>query len=355
MNQCLKISEKKPWQQEYHYKISEKDKIEINEEKLDKAFEIKKSVLSAIFFGWRKEFIVLILIQLFSVVMQTSISYLLRAVIDEIKANSRSGKIMVDSLYTYITYFFIMIAINFIIAVLEGIIALEVARISLRIKAALISLIMKKMLTYPVVNSSKFTEGKILNFVTTDANKFEICALQFILIFKSIALVILTTVALGQLAGSVCFPITSTLLIGSFFVGLMNEFYRIIKTKMMEFKDKRINLLKNTISNVRFIKLRGLENFFHAKVFQRRNFEINNLISQAHLSCFMTLTNWVFNSLAYAVVILWLLEFSPNLDISYVGPIVRLLMSVEVAAKMLPFLVSYFIDLQVSLIRLNEF
>lgn len=169
-----------------------------------------------------------------------------------------------------------MIVINLIVAMCEARNTLEMNRIFLRVRSALVSLIMKKMLKYPVTNPSEFTEGKILNFVAIDANKFELGSLFIMWLFSNTFMIILTTGAIGYLAGLICLPVVVTLLLGSCFIYVMNKKWNKLKIEMMMFKDKKINLLKNVISNIRFVKLRGLENFFHTKVFKKRNFEIVN-------------------------------------------------------------------------------
>ena len=96
-------------------------------------------------------------------------------------------------------------------------------------------------------------------------------------------------------------------------------------------------MLKNIIANIRFIKLKGLENFFYIKIFQRRNYEINNLVTKSYVYGVWSVINWLFPSIAYIIVVLWLLLISPNLGISYVGPVIRLLLFVEQGARNLPF------------------
>ena len=135
---------------------------------------------------------------------------LIKTIIDDIKANDSQGAIPLEKIYTYIIYFSLMIIVNYFVAIIESVINLEISRISLRVRTSIISLIMKKMLAFPIVNPNKFTEGKILNFVTTDANKFEFCGFYVNQLFKSSLLILLTTIAIGLLAGYVCFPVAAT-------------------------------------------------------------------------------------------------------------------------------------------------
>ena len=70
INQCLTISSKHPWQQEYHYELSENDKVEINEVIFEQAFNKSKKILPAIFYAWKKHFIIILIICLVSVILQ---------------------------------------------------------------------------------------------------------------------------------------------------------------------------------------------------------------------------------------------------------------------------------------------
>lgn len=355
VNQCIKISNKYPWQQEYHYELPATDRIQINEIKFEKAFEKTRSVLSAIFVAWGKDLALLFTVSFISVIMQLSVAMVIKIIIDDIQAHASSGKISSDQIYRYVTYFSIMILINLIVTICESRVTIQVPRISLRIRSSIVSLIMKKMLSYPVTNPNKFTEGKILNFVTIDANRFEQCAIFILWLCSSTLMIILATTGIAVLAGAVCIPVVVTLLFGTTFIYYMNKYWAGLKNEMMLFKDKRVNLLKNTITNIRFIKLRGLENFFHAKVFKKRNYEINNLIKQAWFTAAWIFSLWTFPSLGYIVLLLWILYLKPDMDISEIGPVVRFMMFLELACKILPYCLSYLVELQVSIRRLNEF
>lgn len=43
-------------------------------------------------------------------------------------------------------------------------------------------------------------------------------------------------------------------------------------------KDKRLHLIKNVVTNLKFIKLKVLENFFQVQIYIKRQAEINILI-----------------------------------------------------------------------------
>lgn len=160
-------------------------------------------------------------------------SFFIKVIIDDITENATAGKVSKNDLTKYIILFSAMVVINLIIALCEARNTLAVNRISLRIRSSLVSLIMKKMLSYPVTNPNEFTEGKILNFVTIDANKFELCALFIMWLFSNLFMIFLTTCAIGYLAGLVCLPVVFALLLGSAFIYFMNSHWNKLKTDMM--------------------------------------------------------------------------------------------------------------------------
>ena len=136
INQCIKISSKNPWQQEYHYELPKKEDVKINAEKFSENFERTKKVFTAIISTWKCDIGFIVFLQLLSVVAQLSMSMLLKQVIDDIQKDAPSGKISSDEVYTYVAWFSIMILVNIFTAIIEGVISSEISRISLRIRSS---------------------------------------------------------------------------------------------------------------------------------------------------------------------------------------------------------------------------
>lgn len=97
------------------------------------------------------------------------------------------------------------------------------------------------------------------------------------------------------------------MIFGLFLVSLLVKVFFKTKEEFMKAKDVRINRLKNAIENIRFIKVRSLENFYAAKIYEKRAVEIRIGIKIAYLVGFWVTLNWFMPSLVYVCSILWVL------------------------------------------------
>ncbi|XP_075677558.1 ATP-binding cassette sub-family C member 3-like [Dermatophagoides pteronyssinus] len=125
------------------------------------------------------------------------------------------------------------------------------------------------------------TSGQIVNLMSTDTqhifeyikivNLFWICPLQII-----IAIYLLwQLLGYGSLAG---LGVLLLLLLINTFIGAR---IRSLQTKLLEYKDRRMKSLTETLNGIRAIKLYAWEEFFHKRIDESRRLEYLNLRHQA--------------------------------------------------------------------------
>lgn len=354
VNPIIKISQKHPWQQEYHYALSKSDRIEENESRLVENFRRTNSLLYSIFLGWKKDLAIVSILQIFSIIFQISNSVLLMAVMNELKSKTKKEDVGPNKgiegqeLLIIGGYFSAIIFANLTCAILDNHLNLIIQRLSTKVKTSLISFVMRKLLNFSVTNPSEFTEGKIMNFVGVDSNKFEWSCYQIVLFFKMLLNIIILVAILAIFTGYVSLVTFGTLVIGTTVLSVFNIWFWSIKRQLMAAKDSRMNMLKNAITNIRFVKLKALENFFQAKVFEKRSVETNLLAVQAWIIGLWALLNWTFPSICYVLVVYVIIEVYPEMDIVTIGPLIMILQLMEFAIRALPFSVQFFVDLKVS-------
>jgi hypothetical protein len=100
-------------------------------------------------------------------------------------------------------YFSAIIFANLTCAILDNHLNLIIQRLSTKVKTSLISFVMRKLLNFSVTNPSEFTEGKIMNFVGVDSNKFEWSCYQIVLFFKMLLNIVILVVVLAIFTGYV--------------------------------------------------------------------------------------------------------------------------------------------------------
>lgn len=130
-----------------------------------------------------------------------------------------------------------------------------------------------------LINGSKFPEGKVMNLVTTDANKIGECFDKLIDFLNSMITFFLGFFIIFMVTNWIIVSILIFLFILGYYVCKpLNKYISKTKKKVMEAKDNRLNLIKNLITNVTYIKIRALEQYWQARVFLLRNVEINYLM-----------------------------------------------------------------------------
>jgi hypothetical protein len=100
-------------------------------------------------------------------------------------------------------YFSGIIFANLTCAILDNHLNLIIQRLSTKVKTSLISFVMRKLLNFSVTNPSEFTEGKIMNFVGVDSNKFEWSCYQIVLFFKMLLNIVILVAILAIFTGYV--------------------------------------------------------------------------------------------------------------------------------------------------------
>lgn len=128
-----------------------------------------------------------------------------------------------------------------------------------------------------------------------------------------------------------------------------------MKKKVMEAKDNRLNLLKNLITNVTYIKIRALENYWQARVFLLRSVEISYMMKYNLMICILIGVRLFTTTAIWMVSLGGILIFSEACTASSIAVVVKMLSKLEDANKKLTQVTRIYYEMLVYIDRLNQF
>uniref|UniRef100_A0A0N5AYX3 ABC-type xenobiotic transporter n=1 Tax=Syphacia muris TaxID=451379 RepID=A0A0N5AYX3_9BILA len=158
-----------------------------------------------------------------------------------------------------------------------------IAKMGLKVKTVLSTILYDKLLHVRLSTLSNFSSGQLFNFVSSDTdrivgfvNSFHAfwsmplqLAVALYLLYKEVGLAFLS----GVIASIVLVPLNKWL---TFRIGKLS-------TKMMHYKDKRAELVSETVRNIRTVKLSNWEKIMYQRIDNLRKKELRYLLYRKYL------------------------------------------------------------------------
>ena len=135
-----------------------------------------------------------------------------------------------------------------------------------RIKHGVNGLIFDKVMMKSIQRDPTFSVGEITNITQVDVERISNMGSMVNRIFIAPIQIIAGTVWLWFLVGNVLFMGLAFLIIMIFVNIEFSKEYKLFRTKFLHIKDKRGKLVTEVFSNIRYIKMSGLENYFLKKI-----------------------------------------------------------------------------------------
>lgn len=207
-------------------------------------------------------------------------------------------------------------------SLLKNYISCDLSRLSVRLKCGVIFAIYKKLLKISILNPNEHTESNVLNYMNVDAQKLEDAITKLSLLLEAIWLIIY--------GFALCIWLISYNIVACIitFFGLtfitMSLYKVIFKYEVMVAiaKDKRTQLLKNIINNVKYIKTRVWENFYHSKIYQAREAELSAIDKSNFIFVVIVILAWFNPTISYlstfASMLVFNYAFTPAIILAYV-------------------------------------
>lgn len=125
---------------------------------------------------------------------------------------------------------------------------------------------------------------------------------------------------------------------------------------LVKARDKRISLLTNVLQNINYVKLRAWELFYHIRVFRLREKEIKAIFKETILNGFLIFGWWLARgTCAAAVLFYYTFLYSGVITVEQISAFIRIMDLLSMALGELPWTLSYFVDLKISLERIGKF
>lgn len=162
-------------------------------------------------------------------------------------------------------------------------------------------------------------------------------------------------ISLVLLAQTAIFGILIIFALGTMVSFFWNIWWFKLKKQFMLAKDERLAILTSMIKNIKFIKLKSMENYYHALVYLKRQAEINILITCSYVIGAISMFNWLTVSFVYIFAVFWILIYLPWMNIAGIAGLIKILNNMDISIKTIPYVTSNLVDTFVSLKRLNEY
>lgn len=123
----------------------------------------------------------------------------------------------------------------------------------------------------------------------------------------------------------------------------------------MRHKDSRIEAFTNAITNMKFIKIKALENLFHSKIYSKRKEEISDLTKIGVIYSVQTFFNWLNVSICMIGCILWICHFESSTTVAGMSALIRILGNLNGSLSGVPVGIQFYTNLMISVDRINDF
>ncbi|TKR89661.1 hypothetical protein L596_013728 [Steinernema carpocapsae] len=257
--------------------------------------------------------------------------------------------------YGYL-YAFCMFAASFLSAVSSINYNFYVNKVSLRIRAATVTALYDHITRVPMHKLSGFSSGEIINFMSTDIDRI----VNFCNSFHAFwSLPMQLAIALFLLHREVGTAFLSGLIAAILMVPL-NKYITIkigqMSTKMMECKDKRMQLISETMRGIRSVKLCNWEDYFEKRISDLRQKELKYLKARKYLDA-LCVYLWASAPVLITIAIVttytvWLQE---HLTAAKVFTSLALVNILIMPLNAFPWVLNGLVESWVSLKRLNRF
>lgn len=335
-------------------KIPKRDEVEHNEAKLQEAYSLKGGIGSSIFYMYKWNFLKCIFLMMITQACFCSLALFLFFLINDIS----EGKFTGDEKYKrYGMWYGLIAGTQLLGSLIINYISCDLSRTGIRLKSTVIFAIYKKVLRVSVLNPNQHTEGNILNYVQSDCQKVEDSISKFSQIMESIWQIVFGyTVCIYLIQYNVVALIITFFIMTSFTLYLYRFIIR-YEIQFMVAKDKKMQLLKNVLKNLKYIKMKVWENYYHAKIFLRREDELSAMKKSNFVFSIVFFLNWINPTSALLVSVLSMIFFNPEhvFKASRILAFMKIITTILRGMSNIPVCIQFFIELKVSLKRLNLF
>ena len=209
---------------------------------------------------------------------------------------------------------------------------------------------------YNTLNAPAHPPGKILNYVQVDVPKFEMFFQTLFFIGKSTFSLFGNYCYMFILIGLPTFYVMGSLILGIIGLLILYQVRLTIRHKLLEAIDGRLEFFKNVVRNLKYIKMRALENFYYFRIYRMREAEIYYYKVIGIVLGFISFTSWLVPSLPEISIFLHQAYFKIGVyKFSVLSAFIKLCHSLFDIMLILPYSINNLFDILISAKRIQVF
>ena len=270
--------------------------------------------------------------------------------------SSDDGKIVIDWNQIAILLSTLVVSKIFL-SIFDTQLGFQLGILGMKIKNCLCSMILTKALKKSILREKEFTVGQMINLTSADAQKFSSIGQQGISLITFPILVVQGLAILIYVMGNAVWPSLGLTFIILFINFNLGGSFVSINRAIMLIKDKRLKVVNECFSNVRFVKLSATENYFLARMCDIKEEEL-----KLQRKVFTRIT-WLsfMNRLSPAIFLCSLIGFysyfydGKNISVQIIFTGFSAYSTFASTMGSFPYTLSFFFDVLVSGKRINDF
>lgn len=354
VNPFLSIGNRTSLEQKMLPDAPKRDRVETNENSLMSFFYTRGGIGKAIIAMYKLNFFKNAFLMMITQASFCSLALFMYFLIEDIGSGKYTGD---DRTQRYGIWYGLIVLTQIIGTLLTNYVSCDLSRVGIRLKNATLYAVYKKILRVNVLNPSAHTEANIITYVQSDCQKIEDSISKFSQILESSWQIVFGYAVCIYLIQYNVIALMITFFSMTAFTLYLYKFIMKYEIGYMIAKDKKMQLLNNVLKNVKYIKLKVWELYYHAKLYLRRENELINQKKSNFVFSVVFFLNWINPTTAIVVSVLSMLVF----DSTNAFTAARLLAFMKVLTTILrgmgniPVCIQFFIEVRVSLDRLNSF
>lgn len=348
-----KTSKKGTYEQGDHFDLPQDDRLPLNRELVYAKWKQTGSLISTVWgLFWGRILGLLLLFTLYQFFQQSG-----ALTLGFIVAQISYGETVTDSQrYILAAKCGYLLFANLMTPMVYNFAAFYAKRLGLRVSTSMSLIVFEKVTRCNLINKSEHSHGNILNYIQIDCDRFFINLPNALGLFSSIIQLVFGVIVLYYQMQWPSFIIFGVTLFGVLLMIIFYHFRIVIMDKLMEAKDSRVATLTNVINNIKFVKMKGWENYFQYKVSKKRDVEFGHLMKIAMFNALELFVMWFNQGLCNFILLVCLAYLAPSkISIAVVSASLNVLFINFEAVITIPWFAGFMIDLRISLRRLTKF
>ncbi|XP_052061601.1 multidrug resistance-associated protein 1-like [Mytilus californianus] len=227
----------------------------------------------------------------------------------------------------------------------------------MRARSAMIAAVYKKSLTMNNEARKTSTVGEIVNIMGVDCQRLQDMSGYLWMLWSAPFQITLATLLLWQQLGPSVLAGLAVMILLIPLNAAISVKQRNMQTALMRYKDARLKLMNEVLSGIKVLKLYAWEQSFQQKIIDIRNKELGILKSYGYLQAFSTFSftcaPFLVTLASFATYVL--ISDENYLDAQKAFVSLSLFNILRFPINLLPMMISYVIQLNVSITRLSKF